>query len=252
VARAGQEYTIPITLQHREHYLQEVLEVAPLEPEVDIFLPFWWIVKHAPQGTWINSELRFNSPSCAKHCTEAATTTQFSLSLDPSIIGHPKAQIIGYLSAAMTTNPLDLVPKEFRQFLDIMGKEAADAHPKHRSYDHEIPLKEGEKPPWGPIYSLSEVELETLREYLKELMRTGKIRRSTSSAGAPFLFVPKPHGRGLRLCVDYRGINRITVPNRYPLPLMQELQDRIQGAQFFTKMDLKNGYHLVWMKEGEE
>ena len=83
-------------------------------------------------------------------------------------------------------------------------------------------------------------------------MRTGKIRRSTSSAGAPILFVPKPHSWGLRLCVDYRGINRVTIPNRYPLPLMQELQDRIQGAQFFTKIDLKNGYHLVRMKEGEE
>jgi len=127
VPGAGQEYTIPITLQHREHYSQEVFEVAPLEPEVDIFLPFWWIVKHTPQGAWNNSELRFNSPSCAKHCTEAATAAKFSLSLDPSIIGHPKAQIIGYVSAATTANPLDLVPKEFRQFLDIMGKEAADA-----------------------------------------------------------------------------------------------------------------------------
>jgi len=84
------------------------------------------------------------------------------------------------------------------------------------------------------------------------MIRTGKIRRSSSSTGAPILFVPKPHGRSLRLCVDYRGINRITIPNRYPLPLMQELQDRIQGAQYFTKIDLKNGYHLVRMKEGEE
>ena len=176
VARAGQEYTIPITLQHRKHYSQEVFEVAPLELEVDIVLPFWWIVKHAPQGAWNNSKLCFNSLSCAKHCTEAATTTQFSLSIDPSIIGHPKAQIVGYVSVASTANPLDLVPKEFRQFLAIMGKAAADAPPKHSSYDHEIPLKEGEKPLWGPIYPLSEVELETLWEYLKEKMKTGKIR----------------------------------------------------------------------------
>ena len=84
------------------------------------------------------------------------------------------------------------------------------------------------------------------------MMRTGKIRRSSSSAGAPILFVPKPHGRGLRLCVDYRGINRITIPNRYPLPLIQELQDRIQGAQSFTKIERKNRYHLVRIKEGEE
>jgi len=82
--------------------------------------------------------------------------------------------------------------------------------------------------------------------------RTGKIKRSTSPAGSPILFVPKPHGRGLRLCVDYRALNRITIPNRYPLPLMQELQDRVQGARWFTKMDLKNGFHLIRIREGDE
>ena len=82
--------------------------------------------------------------------------------------------------------------------------------------------------------------------------KTGKIKRSTSPAGSPILFVPKPHGRGLRLCVDNRGLNAITIPNRYPLPLMQELQDRVQGAQWFTKMDLKNGFNLIRIREGDE
>jgi len=82
--------------------------------------------------------------------------------------------------------------------------------------------------------------------------RTGKIRRSTSPAGSPILCVPKPHGRGLCLCVDYRALNKITIPNRYPLPLTQELQDRVRGAQWFTKMDLKNGFHLIRVKEGDE
>jgi len=82
--------------------------------------------------------------------------------------------------------------------------------------------------------------------------RTGKIKRSTSPAGSPILFVPKPHGRGLRLCVDYRALNRITIPNQYPLLIMQELQDWVQGAQWFTKMDLKNGFHLIRIREGDE
>jgi len=82
--------------------------------------------------------------------------------------------------------------------------------------------------------------------------RTGMIKRSTSPASSPILFVPKKHGRGLRLCVDYLALNRITIPNRYPLPLMQELQDRVQGAQWLTKMDLKNGFHQIRMKEGDE
>jgi len=99
---------------------------------------------------------------------------------------------------------------------------------------------------------LSEEELAALSEWLKEMLRTGKIRRSTSPAGSPILFVPKPKGRGLQLHVDYRALNRITVPNRYSLPLMQELQDRVQEAQWFTKMDLKNGFNLIHIREGDE
>ena len=66
------------------------------------------------------------------------------------------------------------------------------------------------------------------------------------------LFIPKGHGRGLRLCIDYRGINKITVPNRYPLPNMYELNDRVRGANWFTKIDLKNSYHLIRIKKGDE
>ena len=82
--------------------------------------------------------------------------------------------------------------------------------------------------------------------------RTGKIRTSKSPAGAPFLFVAKPHGRGLRLCVNYQGLNRITILNRYPLPLMNELRDRVQGATMFIKIDLKSSYNLIRIKEGDE
>ena len=155
------------------------------------------------------------------------------------------ARVIGYVSGVSSEDPLEQVPMEFRQYLGVMGKELADALPEHRSYDCKIDLKEGSTAPWGPIYPLSEVELQTLREWLKEMEKTGTIRRSTSQAGSPILFVRKLNGRGLRLCVDYRGLNCVTIPNRYPLPLMQELQDRVQGAQWFTKMDLKNRFNLI-------
>jgi hypothetical protein len=84
------------------------------------------------------------------------------------------------------------------------------------------------------------------------MLETGKIRWSKSPAGSPMLFVPKAYGRGLRLCVDYRGLHKITVANWYPLPIMSELQDRVRGARIFTKMDLKNGYHLIRVKNGDE
>ena len=165
----------------------------------------------------------------------------------------PTAQLIGYVAAAdENPDPVKQVPKEFHEYLCIMRKEATDGLSKHRPYDCKIDLKEGSMAPWGPIYPLSEIELQTLREWLKEMEKTGKIKRSMSSAGSPILFVPKPSDRGLRLCMDYRGLNSITVANRYPLPLMQELQDRVQGAQWFTKMDLKNGFNLIRIKEGDE
>ena len=92
---------------------------------------------------------------------------------------------------------------------------------------------------------LSEKKLSVLKEYLKEMLDSGKIRPRKSPGGAPILFVPKPHGRGLWLCVDYRDLNRVTIMNRYPLPLMNKLSDRVAGSRIFTKIDLKAGYNLI-------
>ena len=115
-------------------------------------------------------------------------------------------------------------------------------------------MVEGTQPRWGPIYVLSEKELQVLREYLDIMLKSEKIRPSKSPAGVPILFIPKDHGRGLRLCVDYRALNMVTILNRYPLPLMNELRDRVRGAKIFTKLDLKAGYNLIRIKklEGDE
>ena len=101
------------------------------------------------------------------------------------------------------------------------------------------------------MYALSEKELEVLKTYLDDMLRSGKIRPSKFSAGAPIIFVPKQDGRGLRLCVNYRGLNKVMILNRYPLPLMNELRDH-HGAKIFNKLDLKSGYNLIWIKEGDE
>ena len=88
--------------------------------------------------------------------------------------------------------------------------------------------------------------------YLADMLTSGKICPSKSSAGAPILFVPKKEGRGLCLYVDYRSLNKVTILNRYPLPLMNELRDRVRGAKIFTKLDLKSAYNLFRIKEGDE
>ena len=80
--------------------------------------------------------------------------------------------------------------------------------------------------------------LDELKQQLRDLIEKGYIQPSVSPFGAPVLFVPKKDG-GMRMCIDYRALNRVTVHNRYPLPRIDELLDRLRGAQFFTKIDLR-------------
>ena len=134
----------------------------------------------------------------------------------------------------------------------MLNCQYSDKLPPHRLFDHAIDMVEGKEPPWGPIYALSEKELEVLRTYLDDVLRSGKMRPSKSSVGAPIFFVPKKEGRGLRFCVDYRGQNKVTILNRYPLPLMNKFRDHVRGAKIFTKLDLKSRYNRIRIKEGDE
>ncbi|KAI0995439.1 Transposon Tf2-9 polyprotein [Podosphaera aphanis] len=133
----------------------------------------------------------------------------------------------------------------------MMDETLANKLPPRRSYDHKIPLKDGKEPPFGPLYGMSRDELMVLKTYIQENLDKGFIRASSSPAGAPVLFVKKSDGT-LRLCVDYRGLNELTIKNRYPLPLIRETLDRLSKAKWYTKLDLRQGYNQIRMAEGEE
>eukprot|EP00079_Xenopus_tropicalis_P034896 XP_017948667.1 PREDICTED: RNA-directed DNA polymerase homolog [Xenopus tropicalis] len=90
-----------------------------------------------------------------------------------------------------------------------------------------------------------------MEEYIKENLERGFIRPSSSPAGAGFYFVLKKDG-GLRPCIDYMDLNKITVKNRYPLPLISEFFDRVKGATIFSKLDLRGAYNLIRIREGDE
>src|SRR3954470_21770057 len=109
--------------------------------------------------------------------------------------------------------------------------------PPYRSIDHTIELVDGAKPPHRSIYALSQEELQILKKILQELLDLGLIQPSKSPYGAPILFVKKKDGR-LKMCVDYRTLNKLTIKNRYPLPRIDEIFDRVQGARVFSKLDL--------------
>ncbi|KAK3520041.1 hypothetical protein QTP70_011913 [Hemibagrus guttatus] len=126
----------------------------------------------------------------------------------------------------------------------------ATSLPPHRPYDCAIELP-GTCPPRGRIFSLSPPERTAMDKYINESLAAGIIRPSTSPAGAGFFFVSKKDG-GLWPCIDYRGLNKITIRNHYPLPLMATAFEILQEASIFTKLDLRNAYHLVRIRQGDE
>jgi transposase InsO family protein len=153
--------------------------------------------------------------------------------------------------ASKVSGRLDNVPEQYRKYTKVFAEELETGVPEHSEWDHEICLVEGKKTHFLPIYNLSATELQTLKEYVEDNVRKGYIRRSTSPAGYPVMFVPKKNGK-LRLVVDYRKLNDITIKDRTPLPLITEMRDRLHGKTIFTAMDLKGAYNLIRVKEGDE
>jgi hypothetical protein len=143
------------------------------------------------------------------------------------------------------------IPAQYQDFVEVFSKVKAETLPLHRPTDHAINLEPGNKLPYGRIYNLSEFELKMLKPYIETNLASSFVQRSSSPAAALILFAKKKDG-GLRLCVDYRALNLGTVKNRYPLPLLSELLNRLREARIFTKLDLLNAYHLIRIKEEEE
>jgi hypothetical protein len=143
------------------------------------------------------------------------------------------------------------IPMQYHDFKDVFKKKNANILPDHRPYDCAIELQDGAQPLFGSIYNLTQTELAALREYIDENLSKNFIQHSKSLAGIPILFVKKKDG-SLRTCVDYRGLNKVTKKNYYPLPLISGLLEQLGSAKIFTKIDLRGAYNLVRVKEGDE
>ncbi|RAL60702.1 hypothetical protein DID88_010020 [Monilinia fructigena] len=155
------------------------------------------------------------------------------------------------------TDPRTKLPTTYWKFLKAFSPTDADKVPPLRGegIDHKIELisENGKEStvPWGPLYNMSYDELLVLRKTLTEYLDKGFIRVSNSPAAAPVLFVRKPGG-GLRFCVDYRALNKVTRKDRYPLPLIQETLQRAGKAKWYTKLDVSQAFHRIRIAEGDE
>ena len=149
-----------------------------------------------------------------------------------------------------TIDMSNVLPK-YHKFHDVFSKSRANTPLTHQPYDLKIKLEDGAIPPFGPIYSLSPHELQTLREFIEKNLANGLICLARSLSGALFLFIKEKDG-SLRLCVNFRGLNKITKKDRYRLPQIMDLLDSPCKARFYTKIDLQHAYHLIQIQEGDE
>ena len=146
---------------------------------------------------------------------------------------------------AATPSKWDRVVDRFLDvFADIPGK------PPERDIEHKIELEPGAKPQFRQLIRMSPAELLECKKQLKDYMSKQHVRPSKSPWGAPVIFVRKKDGT-LRMCIDYRALNKTTIKDRYPMPRIDELLDQLKGAKYFSKLDLRSGYHQVRVAEAD-
>uniref|UniRef100_A0A803SNA3 ribonuclease H n=1 Tax=Anolis carolinensis TaxID=28377 RepID=A0A803SNA3_ANOCA len=220
------QWTEPTRMWIREH-MEEISFFVTEVPHFPVILGIPWLTLHDPNISWTNRELQFASKHCQNHC------------------------LVAKVCHATDAEPIITLPKKYSDFWDVFNEKEAEKLPPHRPYDCAIDLVEGAPIPRGHLYSLTEPEQEALREFIESNLRKGFIRPSQSPAASPVMFVKKKSG-DLRLVVDYRALNNITKRNRYPLPLITDLLDRLRGAKVYTKLDLRGAYNLVRIREGDE
>ena len=152
----------------------------------------------------------------------------------------------GYLAYVVETRKKGTIMDEIlvvREFQDVFLNDIARL-PPDRGVEFTIDLISGTEPISIPPYRTAPTELRELKALLGELLSKGFIRPSTSLWGAPVLFVKKKDG-SLRLCIDYRHLNRVTIHNQYPLPRNDDLFDQLQGSRMYSNINLRFGYHQL-------
>lgn len=155
-----------------------------------------------------------------------------------------KVQEVETENNKVPTPPPTALQPLLQKFADIF--EESQKLPPKRSCDHRIILQEGAKPPNLRPYRVPHYQKAAMEEIIKQLIKKGEIQESFSPFSSPAIMVRKKDG-GWRLCVDYRELNALTIKNKFPMPIIEDLLDELYGAKVFSKLDLRSGYHQIRM-----
>ncbi|UTT90607.1 hypothetical protein NDA17_003647 [Ustilago hordei] len=225
--------------------------------DYDLILGFTELRRLKPTIQWDTGQLEFKTQEQdrpPRRPPEAARAGDLTMRR-PTLHGNEFVSAERILRAALEDGPIGFMlleePPSSLPAFGFVPTGADKGVEMEVEHDLHLELIEGGKPPQGPLYLKGPKEMSELRRYLDENLEKGFIRPSKSPARSPVLFVPKKDG-GLRLCVDYRGLNEITVKNKAPLPLIEEQLFLLRKARIYTKLDLRAAYNLIRIAKGDE
>ncbi|KAL0554093.1 hypothetical protein IC582_008004 [Cucumis melo] len=221
--------------------------------DFDVILGMDWLSANHANIDCFGKEVVFNPPSGASFKFRGA-----GMVCIPKVISAMKAsKLLSQGTWGILASVVDIREPEVslssepvvREYPDVFPDELPGLPPP-REVDFAIELEPGTAPISRAPYRMAPAELKELKVQLQELLDKGFIRPSVSPWEAPVLFVKKKDG-SMRLCIDYRELNKVTVKNRYPLPRIDDLFDQLQGATVFSKIDLRSGYHQLRIRDGD-
>ncbi|KAH9265277.1 hypothetical protein BASA83_011176 [Batrachochytrium salamandrivorans] len=205
------------------------------------------IGKHVETATFYQD---FESPLAPDSTSTPVELSPIDCSLSDSIsLESMQADVYPFVEVSPVSD-VSVPPDILSSFSSLFSEDQAETLPPHRDFDCSIELKPGSEPFHGKIYQLTREEDKVMQEWIKDNLRKGFIRNSSSPHGAPCFFVKQKDK--LRLCMDYRGLNKNTVKDRNPIPLISELLRTLSTGKIFTTLDLRGAYNLLRIKEGDE
>ncbi len=236
----------------------------------DVYLGHNWLKCHNPSVNWKTQSILFGCCSCAgnrfmlpdadpndkwdEELEEGETILAIQMEEELVIraIHHANELAAAENAEKPKKTFAELVPEHYHSFHDLFSKENFDKLPERKPWDHAIELIPNAKSTLDcKVYPLNQNEQEQLDTFLDKNLDSGRICPSKSPFASPFFFVKKKDGT-LRPVQDYWKLNEMTIKNRYLLPLISELIDKLRGAKHFTKLDVRWGYNNVRIKEGDE
>jgi hypothetical protein len=224
---------IPSTSENHSKTIQFLLIKSP---QIPVVLGFSWLQQCNPLIHWSTGAIMGWSPFCHAHCLKSAQPAPERLP-----------------GASEVVPDLSAIPAEYQDLLEVFSKSQATSLLLHRLYDCGIDLLPSTTLPREHLYSLSGPETKAMEDYIEDYigdsLATGFIRPSSSPTGAGFFFVKKK-GKTLCLCID--NGDSLAFKTCYLLPVISSALEAFQGATVFFKLDLRNTYHLVWIREGDK